>query len=261
MQLNGKRKFTVTGTAIVASMIGLFLTPEQAEPFVHALAVAGPLVLGILYDWFQSRQDIKVEETKQVALKNGTSITVSDKGVLAFTPPAAPNPQPAPETLIDFDALFRARDKKAANWDKAKETPTEHAKFYAFRDVGKTPLAATTSLEDVMKYTGHYLEGAEQAFKETTGFYFTFIGDHLAGGKDAETSGCVPTTQEALLTQLGAEDEWRELVRARGYYNYVMELYGLNPQGWTALLGAPNCKAFEIMNRAEHLLPSYRPAR
>jgi len=71
--LDGKKKFIVTITSIVASLIGLFLTPESADVAVQVVMVAGPLVLGLLYDWMQSRIDVK---KKEVELKREERFTL-----------------------------------------------------------------------------------------------------------------------------------------------------------------------------------------
>src|SRR4030042_5062024 len=62
--LDGKKKVIVTLSSIAASIAGLFLTPENAETAVQVIMVGGPLVLGFLYDWFQSRQDVKKKEVE-----------------------------------------------------------------------------------------------------------------------------------------------------------------------------------------------------
>ena len=40
--VDGKKKFTATLVSIAASLVGLFFTPDTAEPLTQAIAVAGP---------------------------------------------------------------------------------------------------------------------------------------------------------------------------------------------------------------------------
>lgn len=147
--IDGKKKFTATLVSIAASLVGLFFTPENAAPITQAIAVAGPLVLGFLYDWFQSRQDIK---SKEVEIKQAeVSLVIAQNEILKPIPQSLPTPPPpVPVTPFDPEAFHTdVLDEVQKRYTEVNPATI----YYMARDKGMTaPCSDISQAQDYWDY-------------------------------------------------------------------------------------------------------------
>jgi hypothetical protein len=149
ISLDGKKKFIATMVSIGASLVGLFLAPENVEPATQALAVGGPLVLGFLYDWFQSRHDVK---KKEVEAKREDRFMVETQAQAQ----AAISQPPQLETL---NSRLETFDVEAFHAQVLEDTPKRYTEvnpattFYQAKDKGQvTPCSDITQAMDYWDY-------------------------------------------------------------------------------------------------------------
>jgi hypothetical protein len=146
--LDGKKKFIATLVSIAASLVGLFMAPENTEPATQAIAVAGPLVLGFLYDWLQSRHDVK---KKEVELKREEVVLVEAQAAAAAQ---ATQTQPVGLPTADYrlPTTFNVED---FHTQVLADTPAKYTElnpattFYQAKDKGQvTPCSDLTQAMD-----------------------------------------------------------------------------------------------------------------
>lgn len=154
-KIDGKKKFTATMVSIAASLVGLFFTPESAAPITQTIAVAGPLILGFLYDWFQSRQDIK---TKEAEIKQAEVSLVKAQNEIPQPTPQPPPPPAVP--VIPFDP-------ETFHTDVLEEVQKRYTEvnpatiFYLSRDKGM--IAPCSDISQAQDYWDYLLALATQA--------------------------------------------------------------------------------------------------
>lgn len=154
--IDGKKKFTATLVSIAASLIGLFCTPETAEPLTHTVAVAGPLVLGLLYDWFQSRHDIKKKEA-EIKQAEVSLTQVQNGQALAALQQAQPA---APVKPFDPEAFHT---EVLAEVEKRYTEVNPATIYYMARDKGLT--APCTDISQAQDYWDYLIALAREADK------------------------------------------------------------------------------------------------
>jgi len=165
--LEGKRKFIVTLCSIAASLVGLFLTPESAEGAVQVIMVAGPLVLGLLYDWMQSRIDTK---KKEVELKREERFTVEAQ---AAQSPTLNGSSQTPQTVqvvaaAPFDVQsFHDKVLEEVGQKYTEENPCTI--FYLARDKGMVaPCSDVAQAQDYWDYLVVLAKQANDWLEEMT---------------------------------------------------------------------------------------------
>ena len=162
--IDGKKKFTATLVSIAASLVGLFFTPETAEPLVQCIAVAGPLVLGFLYDWFQSRHDVK---KKEVEFKQAeVSLAQVQNGNAQQGQPTIDYRQPTIVTPFDPEAFHT---EVLAEVEKRYSEVNPATIYYMARDKGLTaPCGDISQAQDYWDYLAALVTEADKWLEEQT---------------------------------------------------------------------------------------------
>jgi len=246
MTLEGKKKFIATVTAIVASGLALFLTPEQVEPVTQLFAVVSPLVLGLIYDLLQGKHDIKKEEVKIEQEK-------SFQTEKATTPPA-PIEQPDPVIMADTWSLpepseldRRASVLAAANYFESNPMTDFFNASIVLKNI------ECTSIEQALVAWGWYEDKAEAAFKEKFGFFLNEAEEHLADDRS-----CPYYSVDNMARQKSIH-HWAMLRKVRKVKNSIEELEDLDELqiDWSSGLAPRDRNLFTVGNYAKYLIENF----
>jgi len=164
MTLEGKKKFTATVLAVIASIVGALATQGvigqgTSESLIQLSAILGPLALGFFYDLIQGRHDQKKEEVKIEVAK-----AESQKQIVA------PVVQYVEEKLAQpFDAQAFA-DKVKTNTASRYGEVNEFTEFYTARDLGKE--RTIDHIDQAIDYWSYLYNKGNAAFTKKFSFDF-----------------------------------------------------------------------------------------
>jgi len=256
-QLEGKKKFIATVTAIVASGLALFLTPSQVAPLTQTLAVLSPLVLGFIYDLLQAKHDdkkeqvkvevekakVEVEKTKRMDSGKGLQIVVDE--VVELQQDLDSLKQEAYYEPFDAEAFGKNLETRAAKTSGVVNPATI---LYAAESKGK--ITKCYDLDNALLYWDMLCTKTEDAFSFIFGYPYSEAEKHLADDKT-----CPYYSVDNMARQKGIE-YWAMLRNYRWHYEKVADLEALveSDIDWGAKLSKQNQTLFGLGALAGELL-------
>jgi hypothetical protein len=169
MSLEGKKKFIATVTAVVAAVVGALATQGvigqgTSETATQLLAIAGPLILGFLYDLIQGwhdgkKEQVKIETAKAEAQKQITLPLVQyveEKLAQPFDPQS-------------FDQKVK---QYASSWYGEVNNFTE---LYSAQALGRQ--RRIEDIDQAVDYWAYLYNKGNEAFRQKFGFDFSERND------------------------------------------------------------------------------------
>ena len=244
MTLEGKKKFIATITAIIASGLALFFTPEQVAPMTQTLAVLAPLALGFIYDFLQQRHDVKKEQVKIEVAK--TNQIATGNAVLELQEDVFPLVEEAYFEPFDMETFDKKLEARAAN-TYLEITPI--TVFFAAQDKGKA--TKCRHIDQALSYWDFLLDKSMKAFEFIYGFRYDEAGKHLAD----DNKDCPYYSVDNMARQKGIHF-WNMLRTVRRTIKKHSELEELSDTNipWQSKLAPSDQTLFGLGNLSYELL-------